>query len=159
MTRVYLGLGSNLGERARTLENAITLLTPYISSARLSPVYETAPVGYLKQGNFLNAVLEGETELNPLELLNVCQEIESKLGRVRTIQNGPRTIDIDVLFYGNSVINESGLIVPHPRLHERAFVLKPLLDLCPEFMHPKLKLTVKELYERLETHQTLCLLL
>ncbi|MBS3147580.1 2-amino-4-hydroxy-6-hydroxymethyldihydropteridine diphosphokinase [Candidatus Woesearchaeota archaeon] len=159
MTLIYLGLGSNLGDRARTLENVVTLLGTHLSNARLSSIYETEPVGYLEQGKFLNAALEGITELEPRELLNACQELEKQLGRERIIRNGPRTIDIDILFYGNTVLNEPDLAIPHPRLHDREFVLKPLLDLCPELTHPILKKTVKELYEGLETHFSLCLLL
>ena len=159
MTLIYLALGSNLGDRARTLENAVTLLGKHLANVRLSPIYETEPVGYLEQGKFLNAALEGTTELGPRELLNACQEIEKQLGRERIIRNGPRTIDIDILFYGNTLLNEPDITIPHPRLHEREFVLKPLTDICPELVHPTIKKTVKELYEGLETHFSLCLLL
>ncbi len=127
----FIGLGSNLGDRLLNLEAAVQALseTPGIRVVRSSGVYETAPVGGPLQGDFLNAVLEIETGLKPRELLAALQEVERKLGRVRDERFGPRTIDVDLLTYHDDVIDEPDLQIPHPRMHERAFVLVPLAEL------------------------------
>jgi len=131
MTIAYLGLGSNIGERQEYLNKAIILLdnNEQIIVQKVSSFYDTEPVGYAEQDNFLNAVVEIKTTLEPLELIRVCQQIEAELGRVRTIRWGPRTIDIDILLYGKQEINEEDLIIPHPRMYERDFVMKPLKEL------------------------------
>jgi 2-amino-4-hydroxy-6-hydroxymethyldihydropteridine diphosphokinase len=131
--RAFLGLGSNLGERLPNLQRAIDLLaaTPGVDVLRSSRVYETTPIGP-PQPDFLNAVVEVETGLEPGELLAACAEVERELHRVREIRWGPRTIDVDVLAYGDRVILTDDLIVPHPRMHERAFVLVPLLELTED---------------------------
>lgn len=148
MILCYLAVGSNLGDRENYLDQARQLIskTSGIYFLQASRIYETEPVGGPVQGKYLNAVLEIETELAPETLLAVLLEIEKKLGRIRTVPNGPRTIDLDILFYGEQVIHLPGLQVPHPRLHMREFVLKPLMDLCPSKMHPQLHQTVRELY-------------
>jgi 2-amino-4-hydroxy-6-hydroxymethyldihydropteridine diphosphokinase len=134
---VYLSLGSNVGDRKRMLESAISLLDgPHFRIRRVSTVYETEPVGLRRQGWFLNLVLEAETDLFPRQLLSRIQRVELELGRRRLKQKGPRTIDIDILLYGDSVIRSSELVIPHPRLEERRFVLAPLAELSPELRHP-----------------------
>jgi 2-amino-4-hydroxy-6-hydroxymethyldihydropteridine diphosphokinase len=130
----YLGLGSNLGDRLATLQDAIVRLDaePGIVIARCSRVWETEPVGGPEQGDFLNAVVQADVDLSPLDLLAACHRVEAALGRVRDVRWGPRTIDIDILLIGDRAIDEPDLTVPHPRLHERAFVLMPLLELEPD---------------------------
>jgi 2-amino-4-hydroxy-6-hydroxymethyldihydropteridine diphosphokinase len=135
--RAYVGLGSNLGDRAAYLLLGLSALSrlPKTHLLRLSPVYETDPVGP-PQPPYLNMVAELETELSPKGLLAEMLRIEKALGRERRERWGPRTLDLDLLLYGDLVLEEEGLSVPHPRLHERAFVLVPLLDLLPEGRHP-----------------------
>jgi len=142
MKRIYLSLGSNIGDREANLHMAIALLDGVL---RVSPIYETAPVDYLQQAWFLNLAVEAETELFPRQLLTRIQKIERELGRVRTIANGPRTLDIDILLYGNSIIDTPALQVPHPRMAERRFVLAPLADLAPELRHPVARKTIREM--------------
>lgn len=138
LTAVYLGLGSNLGNRKANITAALQRLTavPEITLVRQASYYETEPVGYQDQDWFLNTVALFETALLPLELLQQMQQIELALGRVRTIRWGPRTIDIDLLFYGEQIINTPELIVPHPRILERAFVVVPLLEIAPDLQYP-----------------------
>ncbi|HOW36234.1 MAG TPA: 2-amino-4-hydroxy-6-hydroxymethyldihydropteridine diphosphokinase [Candidatus Omnitrophota bacterium] len=132
MVTVYLGLGSNLSDRETSLQEAIARLNQNsVTVKKVSTIIETDPIGGPAQGKFLNAVLEAETDLPPLDLLNLTQKIEKQLGRKRTIPNGPRTIDIDILLYGNRTIHTPELIVPHPRMFERDFVLKPLYEIAP----------------------------
>jgi 2-amino-4-hydroxy-6-hydroxymethyldihydropteridine diphosphokinase len=130
MTLAVLGLGANLGERLRALQRAVDLLDaePGIVVRRSSRIWETAPIGP-EQPDFLNAVVEIETTLRPLEVLAACQRAEQALGRTREVRWGPRTLDVDVLFYGDVAVDLPELVVPHPRLTERAFVILPLLDL------------------------------
>ena len=149
MNLVYLAVGSNLGERLNYLNQAGEMLSKLkgVRFLRSSEIYETEPVGGsgVPQGKYLNAVWEIETSLAPQELLKELLEIEKKLDRVRAELHAPRTIDLDILFYQDRIIEEPGLCVPHPRLHEREFVLKPLMDLCPDFTHPKLKKKIRDL--------------
>lgn len=146
MANVLIGIGSNIGERKENIGKAISLLKEKCRILKMSPLYETEPIGYRYQEWFLNCAIKVKTSLKPQELLDFLQSIEKRLGRVRTIKNGPRTVDLDMLFYGKKIINESNLIVPHPRLHKRLFVLKPLKDICPDFVHPILKKNIKGLY-------------
>ncbi len=145
MTRAFIGLGSNLGDKKKNLLQALQLLEAKARVRRVSSFYETEPVGLEQQDWFLNAVAEVETRLAPRELLSFLLGVEEALGRKRVVKWGPRTIDLDLLFYGNQVIDEPGLQVPHPELHKRRFVLEPLAELAPDFRHPVLKKTVKEL--------------
>ena len=149
MVRAFLGVGSNLGGREKNLSRAKILLEKRkgVKVAKVSPVYETEPVGGPPQGKYLNAVWEIETDLGAEELLKVLLQIESELGRKRRLRNEPRPIDLDILFYGSEVIRRPGLVIPHPRLHEREFVLRPLADLAPAFVHPELRKTVRRLLE------------
>ncbi|MCL6558733.1 MAG: 2-amino-4-hydroxy-6-hydroxymethyldihydropteridine diphosphokinase [Firmicutes bacterium] len=130
----YIGLGSNLGDKEDNLLKALDLLNqaPEVDVIRVAPFYRTAPVGYTGQDWFLNTVAEVETALTPGELLSLLLAIENELGRVRTVRWGPRTADLDLLLYGDAALNEPDLIVPHPRMHERAFVMAPLADLAPD---------------------------
>jgi len=134
MTLAFLGLGSNVGRRLEYLQDAVRLLAAAagIEVIRSSRVYETEPVGGPAQPDFLNAVIEIETSLSPRELLAVCQHVEQSLHRVRQVRWGPRTIDVDILTFGEETVDEPDLQVPHPRMHERGFVLAPLLELDPD---------------------------
>jgi len=145
---VYLSLGSNVGDRMAHLRAALDRLAgPDLRVARVSAVYETEPVDYTAQDWFLNLVVEAATRLGPFELLARAQAIESALGRVRTVAKGPRTIDIDILLYGERVVRTAALEIPHPRMHERRFVLAPLAELAPALRHPVTHRTVQEMLE------------
>lgn len=152
MITAYIAVGSNLGDRLENLKQAHELLQreQNVSILRQSVLYETDPVGGpAGQGKFYNGVWELETTLVARELLVLLQKIEKMLGRERTVKNGPRTVDLDILFYGNEIIEEPGLQVPHPKLHERTFVLRPLADLAPHVRHPILQKSVQSLLESL----------
>ena len=138
MTTAFVGIGSNLGEREINLGRALELLSAEdgIEVSAVSEIRETEPVGPVEQGPFLNGAARLETSLAPRELLERLLAVENRLGRVRTERWGPRTIDLDLLLYGNERIDEAGLTVPHPRLHERRFVLEPLADLDPALEIP-----------------------
>jgi 2-amino-4-hydroxy-6-hydroxymethyldihydropteridine diphosphokinase len=146
---VFLGLGSNLGDREAAIGEALARLARrgFHETAR-SSLWLTEPVGGPPQGWFLNAAAAGETALTPRELLAACLETERELGRVRTVKDGPRTIDVDLLFHGEARVEEPGLTVPHPRLAERRFVLAPLAEIAPSFVHPVLGTTVALLLAR-----------
>lgn len=133
---MYLALGSNLGDRARHLQIAVDSLAaePEVTVVAASSLYETDPVGGPEQGRFLNAVVALETELGPRELLVVAQSLEDDAGRVRVERWGPRTLDVDVLLVGDAVVSEPDLVVPHPRMWERGFVLAPLHDVAPDLV-------------------------
>jgi len=135
---VYLCLGSNLGEREENLCQALTLLSPKVNLEEVSSVYETEPVGYKEQPLFLNVVCRITTNLPPDELLHLAKDVEAKMGRVPSFPNAPRIIDIDILFYDNKIMETQNLTIPHPRLHDRAFVLIPLAEIAPDLVHPKL---------------------
>lgn len=137
---VYLGLGSNQGRREAWLRRALEeLQAPDLRLRRAGSLYETEPVGLLEQRWFLNQVAEFETELSPSALLRRTAGVEEKLGRRRTVPNGPRTIDIDILLYGSAVVNTPSLRIPHPRYRERRFVLEPLAELAPGLIDPETK--------------------
>ena len=147
--RVFLGLGSNLGERERALERALVLLEQRgFEIKRRSSLYLTEPVGGPPQDWYLNMVAEGACALPPEELLAACLDIERGLGRTREVRWGPRTIDIDLLLYGNERRATAALALPHPRLQERQFVLVPLAEIAPRLRHPVLHLTTRELRRR-----------
>lgn len=130
----YIGIGSNLGDRRGYIDSAIGMMKKNagMSVNRVSTIYETDPVGYKKQGKFLNGVIEIDTGLSPEDLLKELNAIENALGRQRNIRNGPRTIDLDILYYGNEVISNNYLVIPHPRIEDREFVLKGLRELRNE---------------------------
>ena len=142
---IYLGLGSNMGDRLENLQNAVQALAEKLENIRFSPIYESAAWGYEDQPDFLNAALCGTTELPPQELLKFAKEIEDRMGREPTFRNGPRVIDIDILLYGDQAFKEGRLEVPHPSLPLRTFVLQPLVDLSPELVPPGFSRSLKKL--------------
>jgi len=150
MHLIYLALGSNLGNRSENLRSAIKNLRPEVKVIKCSQVYETPPWGYEDQPRFLNQVIEVETNLDPSELLEYVKEIEGKIGREKAFRYGPRSIDIDILFYDDIVIDSPPLVIPHARISERAFVLIPLADLAPDFLHPVLGETVLSLLAKVD---------
>jgi len=147
---VYLALGSNLGNRSANLKAAVMNLTPQMTVKKKSSVYETPPWGFKEQSAFLNQVVKVETYLEPEPLLRHLKRLEVALGRVPNFQNGPRLIDIDILFFDDAVINSPSLMIPHPRLHERAFALVPLVEIEPEFVHPSLHRPIISLLDGME---------
>jgi 2-amino-4-hydroxy-6-hydroxymethyldihydropteridine diphosphokinase len=142
---IYLALGSNLGDRLANLKEAISALTPQMEVKAKSSVYETPPWGYEDQPKFLNQVIKAKTYLDPEPLLKHLKRLEVALGRKESFANGPRLIDMDILFYDDLVLNSPVLVVPHPRLHERGFVLLPLMDIAPELVHPITHKTVRDM--------------
>lgn len=151
--KVFISIGSNLGERVLNIRRAIEGLgaNPLeVSIAGISSFYETEPWGDTEQGLFINCVVEIKTTLPPHDLLLRLKQIEASLGRTISRRWGPRVIDMDILFFGAGVINEKDLVIPHPHLQERAFVLAPLSELSPSFIHPCLGLSVAELLDRVE---------
>jgi 2-amino-4-hydroxy-6-hydroxymethyldihydropteridine diphosphokinase len=146
---IYLSLGSNIGDRKANLHAAMErLAAPGLRVLRVSPIYETEPVEFADQRWFLNLVVEAETTLFPMQLLARVAKIERELGRVRTVPKGPRTIDIDVLLYGNAVVHCATLEIPHPRMAQRRFVLAPLADLAPDLRHPVTHCTVRQMLDQ-----------
>ena len=145
MIHVFLGIGTNLGDRKRNLQEARAALSQRLEILKESSIYQTAPWGYLDQPAFLNQVIEAQTTLSSLNLLDFLKQTEKQLGRQANFRFGPRLIDLDILFYGNRIIQTPRLQVPHPRLTERAFVLIPLAEVAPEFVHPQNKQTVIQL--------------
>ena len=142
----FLGLGSNLGDRKDNLVKALRRLEDGgVGLVRASPLYQTEPVDFVMQGWFLNLVVRVETTLGPIDLMRLCQAIETSLGRERTIRCGPRTIDLDILFYDDLTLSEPHLEIPHPRLHLRRFVLIPLSDIARDLVHPVLRLSIGDL--------------
>ena len=152
---VYLSLGSNMGDRRANLEAAIERLGALGDVKKVSSLYDTDPVEYANQPDFLNCVVELETEKMPRQFLAATQAIEHDLGRRRVAMTsgprikGPRTIDIDILIFGRAVVNTAGLTIPHPAMHERHFVLEPLAEIAPELRHPVTKKTVREMLHAL----------
>jgi len=135
MISAYIGLGSNMGDRRALIQRAIAIFRLQVDEqVKVSSFYETDPVGYLDQELFLNCVIAVQTELDPFALLEVCQSIESDLQRVRTIHWGPRTIDCDLILYGDLIMDTDKLTIPHPRYRERAFVLAPLMEVCDDLI-------------------------
>ena len=148
---LYLALGTNLGDRFANLQAAIAALPPAIHVLDRSPVYETPPWGLTSQPAFLNMVLKGGTHLAPLALLAHLKHLETELGRLPAVRWGPRLIDMDILFYDGLSLATPELVIPHPRLHERAFILVPLADLAPEFVHPVLGKPVRQMLAGVDT--------
>ena len=148
MNEVHLGLGANLGDRLGYLRSALAALRSRgVLPRRVSSVYDTEPVGFLEQGSFLNLALAAGWRGSARALLEVCLAVEADLGRVRGRRDGPRTIDIDILLWGESILTSPGLDIPHPRLHLRRFVLVPLAEIDPGAVHPVLRATVAELLD------------
>ena len=147
---VYIGLGSNLGDRVIHLREAGQRLSALVRIEDASQLYVAAPLGYVRDDAFVNAVIRGTTTLKPLELLEMMQAIEMAMGRRSGVQFGPRPIDLDLLFYESVQMETRKLTVPHPRIAQRAFVLKPLAEIAPEFMHPVLYYTISQLLQDAE---------
>ncbi len=146
MKLVYLGLGANVGDREALLKSALDKLqSPKLRMLRASRLYETEPIGLREQAWFLNLAAEFECDLFPTQLLQRCQRVERELGRKRTVLNGPRTIDIDILLFGSAVIKTADLEIPHPRFRERRFVLAPLAELNPTLRDPVTGRTIAEM--------------
>ena len=150
MEKVFLGLGSNVGNREKNILEAIGYLKEHIKNGKIADIYISKAVGFKNQPDFFNTVFVGYTDLSPEELFYFIKRIEKKVGRVYRFHWGPREIDIDILFYGNKIIKKDFLIIPHPRLHERDFVLKPLTDLEPDFVHPVFKKKIIDMYKGLK---------
>lgn len=142
---VYLGLGSNLGNKKNNILNSLSIMEEEIDIMSVSSLYRTEPWGFKEQPVFLNAACEAKTTLGPLDLLAYLKSIETRFGRAQSFPNGPRVLDIDILFYGNEVLNAPTLTIPHPRLSERMFVLAPLAEIAPALLHPTLEKTISEL--------------
>jgi len=157
MPFLVLSLGSNLGKagskngRKYNLSQAIKSLKNDMQLENQSSIYETEPEGLTEQPKFLNLVLGLKTEFTPQKCLEKIQQIETNLGRERTVKNGPRTIDLDIIFYDQSIVIEKDLIIPHPRMHQRAFVLVPLAEILPDYIHPVYQKTVAELVKVIDT--------
>ena len=149
MTEIFLALGSNLGDRAANLEAAIAALAPDVEVLERSPVYESDPKYVTDQPPFLNMALRGRTGLDAAALLRRLKDIEAALGRKPTARYGPRVIDLDIVFYGDEIVETPDLVVPHPAMSERAFVLRPLADLAPDKRHPATGRTVRDMLDAL----------
>ncbi len=145
---VFIALGTNLGNRLKNLRTALRELAPTVVPVRLSPIYETPPWGYADQPAFLNAVVQAETSLAPIELLDFLKAVEKKMGRESTMVNGPRVIDLDIIFYDELAMRVDRLEIPHPRLEGRAFVLVPLADLDPDWINPAIGETITQMLKR-----------
>lgn len=149
MHTVFLALGTNVGNKKHNIKEAITTLEKHVKKIKSAKLYETKPMYYENQDQFLNTVIKGETLLTPQELFAFVKLSEEALGRQKRFPNGPREIDIDILFYDELIYESVDLIIPHPRISEREFVLKPFMDIEPDFTHPLLQKTIKEIYKDL----------
>ena len=154
LKNAYIAIGSNVGDRATSILLGFEALKSLGSVKRTSHLYETFAKYYEDQPKFLNAVCHIQTSLNPYELLSSLQNIEGKLGRTKNFRNGPRNIDLDIIFYDEEVIETPELVIPHPRMHERDFVLYPLCDINDELIHPSLKISVGNLLRNLPSEST-----
>jgi 2-amino-4-hydroxy-6-hydroxymethyldihydropteridine diphosphokinase len=152
-TRVYLSLGSNVGDRAAQLRGAITRLGAAGRVLAESSLYETEPVEFTDQPWFLNCAVALETNKTPQHLMSTILDVEEQMGRKRVQKKGPRTIDIDILLFGDTIVHSKELTIPHPAMHQRRFVLEPLAEIAPEVIHPILKKTIRELLDALPKGQ------
>ncbi|WP_457641478.1 2-amino-4-hydroxy-6-hydroxymethyldihydropteridine diphosphokinase [Persephonella sp.] len=150
MEIVFLGLGSNVGDRKKNILKAIFFLEDKIHVMKIGKIYISKAVGYENQPDFFNTVICGKTDLSPEDLFNFIKNVEKKVGRIERFRWGPREIDIDILFYGERILKSNNLTIPHPRIHERDFVLKPLMDIDQNFRHPVFNKSIKELYSEVK---------
>ena len=150
MCRAFIGIGSNLGDRIHYCKSAIDEIGRFAKIVKVSSIYETEPVGKEDQPEFINCVAEIETDLSPQNLLKDLNSVEEKLDRVRHEKWGPRTIDLDIIFYNDRVIKDEKLEIPHPRAHQRRFVLEPICEIAPKFIHPKFNVSTLDLLNKLE---------
>lgn len=150
MNTIYLGLGSNLGYKENNMKKAISMIGKELKITKISPLYMTEPVGYKRQGMFLNCVVEAETGKSPRQLLLFLKSVEKNLRRKKTFRYGPRTIDIDILFFGDRIVKTKYLQIPHPRMQRRLFVLEPLCRINPRFIHPKLGVSMEAIKSRIK---------
>ena len=148
--QVWIGLGTNQGDRENNLFQARNLLDPEVKVLEISPIYQTEPWGFKDQPDFLNQVIKAETALTPSDLLKKLKQIERDLGREETFRNGPRLIDLDILFYDQMIIDLEDLKIPHPRIPERGFVLVPLADLAPDLISPKSGKSITEMLKEID---------
>ena len=149
MAEIYLSIGSNLGDRVRNLYKAVSMLTGKVQLRKISSFYQTIPVDYLEQPNFINMACSLETDLEPLLLLCFLKEIEIEMGRKPSVPMGPRIIDLDILLYDSQVIESANLTIPHSLMLQRAFVLVPLAEIAPDLVHPLARLNISSLLESL----------
>ncbi len=150
MEKIFLGLGSNVGDRKSYIKKAIFFLKQKIKNIKSAPIYKSRAYGFKNQEYFLNTAVSGYTDLPPEELLKFIKDVEKKVGRVYRFHWGPREIDIDILFYGDLIYKSDNLVIPHPYIHERDFVLKPLCDLECNFKHPELNKTIYQLLKEIK---------
>ncbi len=151
---VYIGIGSNIGDRRANCLRAIELLAEVGSVVRSSSLYYTEPIGYREQEDFINAAAAVDTDRSPTEVLSICRSIEDRLGRKRLVRWGPRTVDLDILLYGDRIINQAELVIPHPLMAARKFVLVPLAEIAAEAVHPVLKKNIGQLLGELKNSST-----
>jgi 2-amino-4-hydroxy-6-hydroxymethyldihydropteridine diphosphokinase len=152
-TEVFISIGSNIGDRAANIHTAIKALERLGKVLAVSSLYETEPVEFTEQPWFLNCVVRLETALDPHELIDGLLSIEREMGRSREQKKGPRNIDLDILLYGDLLLNDATLTIPHPAMHKRRFVLEPLSEIAPEIVHPVLRRTIRELRDALPQGQ------
>jgi 2-amino-4-hydroxy-6-hydroxymethyldihydropteridine diphosphokinase len=156
MSVVYIGIGSNLGDREFNCKQAISLVRQKGTTvSKESSLYETKPWGVRDQPLFLNMAIEIETNLKPFELLRTLKDIEKEMGREETFLWGPRIIDLDILLYDNNIVDEKGLKIPHPHMQDREFVLRPLCEIAGDVIHPSLLLSIEELLQRLKSTENM----
>jgi 2-amino-4-hydroxy-6-hydroxymethyldihydropteridine diphosphokinase len=153
-TIVYIGIGSNIGDKTTNCQTAVECLAEAGRIVGVSSFYYTEPVGYKEQEDFINAVASLQTSLSPSELLRICHAIEDRLGRRRTVRWGPRTVDLDILLYGDLVVSRPDLVIPHPLMALRKFVLAPLVEIAPAVIHPTLNKTMIQLLSELQKSHT-----
>jgi 2-amino-4-hydroxy-6-hydroxymethyldihydropteridine diphosphokinase len=149
---VFLAFGSNIGDAKTIFNQAYSLLEEHCQHIAHSSLYLTTPYGYKDQNDFTNAAFEVRTNLSPLDLLSLTQRVEVQCGKKTPFKNGPRSLDIDILFYGSRVVTDAHLKIPHPHLHDRDFVLLPMAEIAPTFRHPQTDLNMQEHLEALTTH-------